>query len=442
MSFEAFGVQVELTLGDAELEAPVEEILPPGRRPCKTGASAGRFGLHQTAEDAYEVTFAGYPSMAHATLDVALTLLDAQMRLFIAANARDWLFVHAGVVAHGGRALVAPGDSFSGKTTLVRALLAAGATYYSDEYAVLDEAGRVHPYPRPLSIRSGDGGRCESTGRPTTAPPPATTQRRSGWWWSPVTGRAPNGGRSELSPGQGLVSLLANTVPAQDRPEESLRTLRWAMERATVLQGDRGDAGPVAAALLDELGPLSARYGRVQSRRSTVTRASSSAAARKIGNRIPTPPGAEPDTIGFSSPMIGDSPVDAGGAAAMRMGAARLPPVWGDGGPVPSIAGAVAATNCATARPAGPSDASWRRWPGVSWLPPGLPAGPDPGGAWLQLAPGIVSKYWSMPELPGGAHVTASALGVSANVARNSATVSRNALTPATRGSCRCRPRL
>ena len=254
MSFEAFGVQVEVTLGDAELEGPVEEILPPGRRPCKIGASAGRFGLHQTADDAYEVTFGGYPSMAHATLDVALTLLDAQMRLFIAANARDWLFVHAGVVAHGGRALVAPGDSFSGKTTLVRALLAAGATYYSDEYAVLDEAGRVHPYPRPLSIRSGDGGevrehRAADNGAgagddSASLGMVVVTRYREGAEWRP----------KRMSAGQGLVSLLANTVPAQDRPEESLRTLRWAVERATVLQGDRGDAGPVAAALLDELG--------------------------------------------------------------------------------------------------------------------------------------------------------------------------------------------
>ncbi len=30
----------------------------------------------------------------------------------------------------------------------------AGATYYSDEYAVLDEDARVHPYPRRLSLRA------------------------------------------------------------------------------------------------------------------------------------------------------------------------------------------------------------------------------------------------------------------------------------------------
>ena len=65
------------------------------------------------------------------------------------------MFVHAGVVAVDGRALLLPGGSFTGKTTLVAALLRAGAQYGSDEYAVLDEAGLVLPaYPRPLSIRN------------------------------------------------------------------------------------------------------------------------------------------------------------------------------------------------------------------------------------------------------------------------------------------------
>lgn len=253
MSFEAFGVQVEVTFGDAELEGVVDEILPPGRTPCTAGASAGRFGLSRIGEDSYEVTFAGFPSLAHATLDVALTMLDAQMRLFIAANARDWLFVHAGVVALDGRALVAPGDSFTGKTTLVRALVNAGAMYYSDEYAVLDEAGRVHPYPRPLSIRTGDGGEVREQQMAANSAAAgedsaslgvvAVTRYRGGAEWQP----------RRLSTGQGLVSLMANTVPAQDRPEESLRTLRRAVAGATVLEGDRGEASPVAAALLDEL---------------------------------------------------------------------------------------------------------------------------------------------------------------------------------------------
>ncbi len=42
--------------------------------------------------------------------------------------------------------------SFSGKTTLVRALVDAGAVYYSDEFAALDETGRVIPYARRLTF--------------------------------------------------------------------------------------------------------------------------------------------------------------------------------------------------------------------------------------------------------------------------------------------------
>src|SRR5260370_40630879 len=44
--------------------------------------------------------------------------------------------------------------SHRGKTTTVDRLIRAGATCYSDEYAVLDERGRVHPYPRALGMRS------------------------------------------------------------------------------------------------------------------------------------------------------------------------------------------------------------------------------------------------------------------------------------------------
>ena len=44
--------------------------------------------------------------------------------------------------------------SHVGKSTLVTALLRAGATYYSDEYAVIDGRGQVYPYARRLSLRA------------------------------------------------------------------------------------------------------------------------------------------------------------------------------------------------------------------------------------------------------------------------------------------------
>ncbi len=63
--------------------------------------------------------------------------------------------VHAGTVLWCGRALLLPGVSHAGKSSLVAELLRRGATYFSDEYALIDAGGLVHPYPRPLLVRNG-----------------------------------------------------------------------------------------------------------------------------------------------------------------------------------------------------------------------------------------------------------------------------------------------
>jgi hypothetical protein len=145
-----------------------------------------------------------------------------------------------------------PGSSFSGKSTLVRALVEAGAMYYSDEYAVLDSTGRVHPYPRPLSYRppfeatiqyqpeelGGVAGR-----DPIEVGLVVATHYRSGADWDP----------RELSPGASALSLLENTIPAQERPEQSLQYVSRAASGTTTLQGERGEAEELAGVLLDTL---------------------------------------------------------------------------------------------------------------------------------------------------------------------------------------------
>jgi hypothetical protein len=253
---EAFGAQVQVALEeDTELRERIEEILPPNWGPCEVTDETGQFGLRETDVDSYDVTVEGVPALEHARLDVALSMLDAQIRLFIATNARDRIFVHAGVVARRGKALVIPGESFSGKTTLVRALVELGATYYSDEYAVLDDQGLVHPYPRRLSIRGGEGtatqelhirelGSIAAAGSAELAAVIAT-RYRPGAEWKP----------KRLSSGQGVLALLANTVPAQQRPTESLRAVSRAVAGALVLDGDRGEAGPAAQSMLEALAP-------------------------------------------------------------------------------------------------------------------------------------------------------------------------------------------
>lgn len=59
---------------------------------------------------------------------------------------------HAAVVARGNRVVAFPAESGGGKTTLAAASLLSGFSYVSDEALILDDSGRVMPYPKPLAL--------------------------------------------------------------------------------------------------------------------------------------------------------------------------------------------------------------------------------------------------------------------------------------------------
>jgi len=86
---------------------------------------------------------------------MARSLVWQLNRLALAAPTGD-VFVHAAVASLGDGAVVMPGRSGAGKTTLVAALALAGWRYLSDEVAVLGPDGaQVRPYPRPLALEAG-----------------------------------------------------------------------------------------------------------------------------------------------------------------------------------------------------------------------------------------------------------------------------------------------
>jgi hypothetical protein len=184
-------------------------------------------------------------------LDQAIDAFEADLQLFVADTAPRRVFVHAGVVGLGGKAIVIPGRSFSGKTSLVAALVKAGATYYSDEYAVLDERGRVHHYARPLSVRENGHlampkkYRVEVLGGTAgTKPLPVgmvvVSKYQAGARWRP----------RRLSEGEGALELMANTVSARRQPEAMLEAIREVVSLAPVLKGLRGEARQVVEFLL------------------------------------------------------------------------------------------------------------------------------------------------------------------------------------------------
>ncbi len=169
----------------------------------------------------------------------------------VSLRAKDRVFIHAGVVGWQGKAIVLPGRSYVGKTTLVDALLELGGTYYSDEYAVLDSRGRVNPFPRPLRKRgsNGDSDRDEM--------PPASRIGREPIPVALVVDIEYQKGRtwqaSRISPGQGMLTLFANAVAARSGRSRVLSYASATVASARMIKGIRGEATEAARILVDAL---------------------------------------------------------------------------------------------------------------------------------------------------------------------------------------------
>jgi hypothetical protein len=260
MCFTSYGVRVGIRVNRTGVLDQILPHLPPGWKRSRSpnldrmysfviGDEKQR-GKRRRLNVVYadDNRIGGTPKL-HQVIDA----FESDLQLFVAETAPRRVFVHAGVVGWRGRAIVIPGRSFSGKTSLVAALVKAGATYYSDEYAVLDERGRVHHYARPLSIR--ENGHLERPkkyqvealgGRSGVKPLPVgmvvVSKYEPGAQWRP----------RKLSEGEGALELMANTVSARRQPEAMLEAIRGVVSLAPVLKGARGEAGQVVDFILEK----------------------------------------------------------------------------------------------------------------------------------------------------------------------------------------------
>jgi hypothetical protein len=247
IAIEAYGVRALVSTNSAHFYPLLESALPPGWTPCDPADVMQRFHVVTRDGAFFDVEVDGDETTAGCDLDVAVEVLETRIKRYVALHAPHSIFVHAGAVASRGRAILIPGPTFSGKTTLVSELLRAGADYLSDEYAILDDAGWVSSYHRALAVREPDGGwdrrpqdASDFGAAVATKPVPVglvvVTQFRAGTRWQP----------RELTVGDGALALLANTVAAQTRPKEALQAASKAVESAIVLEGDRGEASDIA----------------------------------------------------------------------------------------------------------------------------------------------------------------------------------------------------
>jgi len=250
----SYGHRVGVRVSDPVALKRVAACMPPGwkraARPEVQSLYSLVVGANGGKVKRFNILYRGAERIARThDLDSVYETLQEDLKIHVAAAAPKRVFVHAGVVGWRGKAIVLPGRSFAGKSTLVAALVRAGATYYSDEYAVLDERGRVHPYARPLVLRARRG---EEAARVVMLPPRAAGKRPLPVGLVALTHyKADARWRSkELTPGQAMLALMENTVPVRHRPEAVLKTLREVVTRAPVIKGVRGEVEEAVEKLL------------------------------------------------------------------------------------------------------------------------------------------------------------------------------------------------
>src|SRR5258708_27076415 len=257
MSFISCVVRVGLRVNAAGILRDVIARLPPGWKPSPARVVDHLYSMigggAQTDAKVRRLNLAYWNLLRIARsrkFEEVLDGFESHVQLTVAEHAPRRVFVHAGVVGWNGRAIVIPGLSHAGKTTLVHQLVCAGATYYSDEYAVLDARGRVHPYPRPLGMRSPGSSESRKVPAEEIGATVGTKPLRIGLVVSTSFKKGARFRPCELSRGQGVLELLANTVSARTQPRLALEALPKALESAQVLKGVRGEASEIVESIL------------------------------------------------------------------------------------------------------------------------------------------------------------------------------------------------
>lgn len=251
--FESYGVRVKIQATDAELlkkaEQTASKALLNRLRIIESKDTRHTFGFADDGNGTLTLFLNEVELASDSREHLFFKFFNSMLRIVVAEHAEERVFIHAGVVGWKDRAIVIPANSFHGKTTLVAELVKSGAEYYSDEYAVLDAEGLVHPFPRDLSVRDDDfaerdvpveelGGISGSKAIPVGAV--LLTMYEKNMSWQP----------DRLTIGQGIMEVIPHTIPINLNAEFSLKVLNTALSDAIILKGRRGEASTFAPEFL------------------------------------------------------------------------------------------------------------------------------------------------------------------------------------------------
>lgn len=268
INFQAYGVKVgiETTNGDylLEIEKRLGKILPNGFEiidKVEKEKIDHILLISRKKNGDFQLSKNGVNVANSSSETEFYDFLESEIRLTIAEYAVSRVFLHAGVVAWKGKAIVIPGSSFSGKTSLVAALIKKGALYYSDEYAVLDEKGNVHPFPKMLSLRGiiDDYKQMDCTaeslgGEVGCEPIPVGMVLLTEY--DSANDLTTNGATdifepAVLSAGRAMLEIILQTIPIRINPKFTLQVLNKVVNDAIIVKTKRGEAEKFADLLLD-----------------------------------------------------------------------------------------------------------------------------------------------------------------------------------------------
>lgn len=263
ISFEAFGVKVGVELNDdrhlPEISRRLGEVLPGGGLNFIEQDEAERvLKVRYDGKNGFEIYKDGERINGGENAENLPDFLESQIRLTVAEYAAGKVFLHAGAVGWKEQAVIIPASSFSGKTTLVAELIKKGATYYSDEYAVLDENGLVHPFPKSLSMRGilDDYRQVERPAKSfgaTVGETPLPVGMVLICKFKKSEKQARKFVPKILSEGQGMLEILAHTIPIRYNPKFALKILNKVASRAIIAKFTRGEAKEFADFLVKYL---------------------------------------------------------------------------------------------------------------------------------------------------------------------------------------------
>jgi len=255
--FESYGVRVEIRSNDAGVVERAKEVatkaLLGDLRIVHSNTVDHVVELPRTKSGSYKMILNG-ETVAGGTRSAFkfFKFFDAMIRVTIGEYAVDRVIIHAGVVSWKGKGIIMPANSFQGKSTLTAELVKNGAVYMSDEFAVLDAEGRVHPFARTLSMRRDDPSytpynltAAELGGTSATEPVSVGTILLTGYKpgarWRPRI----------LTPGEGVLAMIPYTLSLRHKPNFSLKVLNSVASHAIIASSRRDTAENFAKTFLN-----------------------------------------------------------------------------------------------------------------------------------------------------------------------------------------------